>query len=48
MRLPLSFDSFKAVAPRPAADGGTLIYLLSDDNRSAVQRTLLMQFRLGP
>ena len=48
LRLPFSFDSFEAVATRPAADGGTLVYLLSDDNRNALQRTLLMQFRLGP
>jgi len=48
LRLPLSVDNFEAVAARRATDGGTLVYLLSDDNRNALQRTLLLQFRLGP
>lgn len=44
---PLSIDNFEGVATRPAPDGSTLIYLLSDDNRNPLQWTLLLQFRLG-
>jgi hypothetical protein len=46
LRLPQSVDNFEAVAARRAADGSTLIYILSDDNRHPLQRTLLLQFRL--
>jgi hypothetical protein len=35
-----------AIAAEPG--GETLLYLISDDNRSALQRTLLMLFRLVP
>ncbi|MGH6932243.1 MAG: esterase-like activity of phytase family protein [Dongiaceae bacterium] len=45
---PLTVDNFEAVAARPGSDGATLIYLLSDDNQNALQRTLLLQFRLRP
>jgi hypothetical protein len=45
---PLVVDNFEAVAARPGPDGSTLIYLLSDDNQSFLQRTLLFQFRLDP
>ncbi len=44
--LPLSVDNFEALAVRRAPDGFTLVYLLSDDNRNILQRTLLLQFRL--
>jgi hypothetical protein len=43
---PLAVDNFEAVAARPGPDGSTLIYILSDDNQNALQRTLLLQFRL--
>lgn len=43
---PLAVDNFEAIAARPGPDGSTLIYLLSDDNQNAFQRTLLLQFRL--
>lgn len=46
IRLPQTVDNFEAAAARPAPDGSTLIYLLSDDNRNPLQRTLLLQFRL--
>jgi hypothetical protein len=44
---PLTVDNFEAIAARPGGDGSTLVYLLSDDNQNALQRTLLLQFRLG-
>lgn len=46
LRLPLSVDNFEALAARRAPDGATDIYLLSDDNQSDTQRTLLLQFRV--
>jgi len=45
LQLPLAVDNLEAVAVRRHADA-TLVYLLSDDNRSVLQRTLLLQFRL--
>lgn len=45
VRRPLSVDNFEAMATRSAPDGHTFIYLLSDDNQSDKQRTLLLQFR---
>jgi len=43
---PLTIDNFEAVAARRAADGTIPIYLLSDDNFSPLQRTLLLMFAL--
>ncbi len=48
LRAPLILDNFEAVATRRGADGRTLIYLLSDDNFNALQRTLLLMFALEP
>jgi hypothetical protein len=48
LKLPQTLDNFESVAARAAPDGATLIYLLSDDNRSVLQRTLLLQFRWVP
>ncbi len=45
LRRPLTVDNFEAIAVRPAADGRVFVYLLSDDNQSDQQRTLLLQFR---
>ncbi len=45
---PLIVDNYEGLAVRPAPDGdGALIYLMSDDNFFPLQRTLLLQFRLG-
>jgi len=44
--LPLTVDNFEALATRRGPDGKTLIYLLSDDNFSWLQRTLLLMFAL--
>lgn len=43
---PLSVDNFEGIAAVPARDGGYLVYLLSDDNFWALQRTLLLMFHL--
>jgi hypothetical protein len=45
LRLPVSVDNFEDIALRAAPDGETYIYLLSDDNQSKQQRTLLLQFK---
>lgn len=43
---PLTIDNFEGLAARRGADGEILIYLLSDDNFSLFQRTLLLMFAL--
>ena len=45
---PYSVDNMEGLAVEPEADGGALVYLISDDNRNPLQRTLLMLFRLNP
>jgi hypothetical protein len=44
LRRPLSVDNFEAIATR-YGKGALYVYLLSDDNQSDSQRTLLLQFR---
>jgi hypothetical protein len=44
---PLAVDNFEGLAVRALPDSEALLYLISDDNFSVVQRTLLLQFRLG-
>ena len=46
LKAPLTVDNMEGLAVRQANDGSTLIYVVSDDNYSAFQRTLLMEFRL--
>ena len=48
IKSPLPTDNFEAVAARPAPDGSILIYVLSDNNFSDMERTLLLQFRWRP
>lgn len=43
---PLTVDNFEGLAARRGPAGETLVYLLSDDNFSANQRTLLLMFAL--
>lgn len=43
---PMSVDNFEGIAAVPGRSGETLIYLVSDDNFSPLQRTLLLQFAL--
>jgi hypothetical protein len=45
---PLPVDNFEAVTARAAPDGSVLIYMLSDDNFSDMERTLLLQFHWRP
>jgi hypothetical protein len=41
---PALSENFEGIAVRRGRDGGVLLYLLSDDNYSALLRTLLLQF----
>lgn len=45
---PMISDNFEGLAIEAAPDGGTYVYLISDDNRVTLQRTLLLQLRLIP
>ncbi len=44
---PLATDNFEGLAVRPAPGGGTLVYVISDDNFKPFQRTLFYQFLLS-
>jgi hypothetical protein len=44
---PYSVDNMEALDLRRADDGSIWLYVMSDDNRSTMQRTLLMVFRLA-
>ncbi len=46
LERPLTIDNFEGIAAAPAPDGGAWIYLLSDDNFKAVQRTVMLKFQL--
>ncbi len=46
LESPLTVDNMESVAVRVGARGEVLVYLLSDDNFSDNQRTLLLQFEL--
>ncbi len=48
MALPLSVDNFEGLASVPSANGHTRFYLMSDDNGSSSQRTLLLAFDWRP
>ena len=43
----LTMDNFEGISARRGINGETLIYLVSDDNFSSIQRTLLFMFELG-
>jgi hypothetical protein len=45
---PLPVDNFEGIAVLEHPEAGTILYLVSDDNYSPFQRTLLFQFRLDP
>ncbi|MFC7054320.1 esterase-like activity of phytase family protein [Hansschlegelia quercus] len=46
--LSQQIDNFEGISAHHAPDGRTVLTLVSDDNFSVFQRTLLMQFALGP
>jgi hypothetical protein len=46
LRAPLTLDNFEGVAVHQASDGSTRITLISDDNFSRWQRSLVVQFEL--
>lgn len=48
MAPPMSVDNYEGVTVVPNGSGGWRLYLLSDDNFSATQRTLLMAFDWTP
>jgi hypothetical protein len=41
-------DNMEGMAVRPQSDGGAVIFLISDDNHSFLQRTILLAFALKP
>jgi hypothetical protein len=43
---PINIDNMEALAIRATMDGRTRLLLMSDDNFSALQRTLILQFEL--
>ena len=45
--LPLTVENFEGIAVRSGTDGELLVYIVSDDNFSYFQRTLLMMFAVG-
>ncbi|CAK0743045.1 Phytase-like domain-containing protein [Gammaproteobacteria bacterium] len=46
LEMPLLVDNFEGIAARPGPHGETLIYLISDNNVSPLQRTILMLLAL--
>lgn len=48
LRPPLNLDNFEAVSVLPLQNGGARLFIVSDDNFSPTQRTLLFVFDLPP
>ena len=46
LRRPVTLDNMEGIAARRGENGETLLYLISDDNFRALQRTLLLVFAL--
>ncbi|MFB3060752.1 MAG: esterase-like activity of phytase family protein, partial [Candidatus Binatia bacterium] len=46
LKAPFEVDNFEGLAVHQHPTAGTLLYMISDDNYSFLQRTLLLQFRL--
>ena len=44
LRRPLTVDNFEGLAAVPGQDGAIRFYVISDDNFSSRQRTLLLAF----
>lgn len=47
LQPPIITDNFEGIAVREDPALGTILYIVSDDNGNPLQRTLLLQFRLG-
>jgi hypothetical protein len=45
---PLPRDNYEGLATVPTSDGGAEIWIISDDNRASLQRTLLIKLHLTP
>ena len=45
---PMTVDNYEGIAAVPRADGTVRFYLISDDNASASQRTILLAFDWRP
>ncbi len=48
LRPPLAVDNYEGIAATRAADGADLLWLVSDDNYTFLQRTLLAVFEIRP
>lgn len=46
LRPPLTIDNFEGIFLRESENGAPLVYVVSDDNFSAIQRTLLVMFEV--
>jgi hypothetical protein len=47
MNVLVTIDNFEGIAAKELPDGRVRLYVISDDNFSSSQRTLLMLFDLG-
>ena len=47
LRAPLTLDNFEGIAVHQLSDGTNRLTLISDDNFSPLQRTLILQFDLA-
>jgi hypothetical protein len=48
LKAPVPIDNYEGIAVVPRADGTVTIWLISDDNLMALQRTLLLKLRWDP
>lgn len=48
LKAPLSVDNYEGLSARRGPDGKTLLYMISDDNFSRLQKTYLMLFEVEP
>jgi hypothetical protein len=48
MNIALTIDNFEGLAAKKLADGTVRLFVVSDDNYSSAQRTLLMIYDLPP
>lgn len=46
LEMPLNIDNFEGISAVPGPDGTTRIYIVSDDNYTFLQRTLLFMFEM--